>query len=132
MSIRLVSNEQIRFDVDVESYNRMLRDVTSALSGSLQTQIQNMISNGIAHDVAERIIENFDASNIEERLANNLNYSYIIENAKTTLIAHLLADSRFITLVNRGITSATVGVIDETVERVTTRLQETSSSEGDI
>lgn len=27
MSIRIVSEEQIRFDVDVESYNRIVRDV---------------------------------------------------------------------------------------------------------
>jgi hypothetical protein len=28
MSIRIVSSEQVRFDVDVESYNRIVRDIT--------------------------------------------------------------------------------------------------------
>ena len=32
MTIRVVSNEQIRFDIDVESYNRILRDLLANLT----------------------------------------------------------------------------------------------------
>ena len=32
MTIRIVSNEQIRFDIDVESYNRILRDLLAHLT----------------------------------------------------------------------------------------------------
>ena len=31
MSIRLVSEEQLRFDVDIESYNRIVKDISNAV-----------------------------------------------------------------------------------------------------
>ena len=32
MTIRIVSQEQVRFDIDVESYNRITRDVSNTVA----------------------------------------------------------------------------------------------------
>jgi hypothetical protein len=40
MSIRIVSQEQIRFDVDVESYNRIVRDVSNTVADRMPALVR--------------------------------------------------------------------------------------------
>lgn len=128
MSIRIVSQEQIRFDVDVESYNRIVRDVSNTVADRLPMLVREEMSN----QVIDNVVSNIDTSTIAYHVATQMDYHRIIECAKTELVAHLLADARFVTLLQRGINTATVGVINETVEIVTSRIENQTTNEGDI
>ena len=136
MTIRIVSNEQIRFDVDVESYNRIVRDlvanVTERVTDHCQATLNEIIKNGISRDLAETITESVDLETVAMYVSTNLNYSRVIEIAKQQLVANLLADDRFNVLVTRGINNATVGFIDEAVERVTAQLGGQLGIESDV
>ena len=136
MTIRIVSNEQIRFDIDVESYNRILRDllanVTERVTNHCEATLNELIRNGIGRDLTETITESIDLENVATYVAANLNYSRVIEIAKQQLVANLLTDDRFNVLVTRGINSATVGFIDEAVERVTAQLGGQLGIESDV
>jgi hypothetical protein len=128
MSIRIVSQEQIRFDVDVESYNRIVRDVSNTVADRMPALVRAEM-----HETAvERIINNIDTTTIAYQVAMQMDYHRVIEYAKTELVALLLADARFVTLLQRGINTATVGVINETVEIVTSRIENQTTNEGDI
>lgn len=132
MSIRIVSSEQVRFDVDVESYNRIVRDITLHVTARCEEQINQMIANGISSELSESISESIDLDNIAMHVSANLNYARVIEIAKQQLVANLLDDARFNQLVTRGINSATVGFIDEAVERVTAQLGGQLGMESDV
>ena len=136
MTIRIVSNEQIRFDIDVESYNRILRDllanVTERVTNHCEATLNELIRNGIGRDLTETITESIDLENVATYVSANLNYSRVIEIAKQQLVANLLADDRFNVLVTRGINNATVGFIDEAVERVTAQLGGQLGIESDV
>jgi hypothetical protein len=132
MSIRIVSSEQVRFDVDVESYNRIVRDITLHVTARCEEQINQMIANGISSELSQMISESIDLDNVAMYVSANLNYSRVIEIAKQQLVANLLADDRFNVLVTRGINSATVGFIDEAVERVTAQLGGQLGMESDV
>ena len=132
MTIRIVSDEQVRFDVDVESYNRIVRDITLHVTARCEEQINQMIVNGISSDLSQMISESIDLDNVAMYVSANLNYSRVIEIAKQQLVANLLDDARFNQLVTRGINSATVGFIDEAVERVTAQLGGQLGIESDV
>ena len=136
MTIRIVSNEQIRFDIDVESYNRILRDllanVTERVTDHCQATLNEIITNGLSSQLTETIAGFVDIDNVAMYVSANLNYSRVIEIAKQQLVANLLADDRFKVLVTRGINSATVGFIDEAVERVTAQLGGQLGIESDV
>ena len=132
MTIRIVSSEQVRFDVDVESYNRIVRDITLHVTARCEEQINQMIANGISSELSESISESIDLDNIAMYVSANLNYARIIDIAKQQLVDNLLADNRFNVLVTRGINSATVGFIDEAVERVTAQLGGQLGMESDV
>ena len=125
MAIRLVSEEQIRFDVDVESYNRLIKDISNTVMERTIEYAQSIINNKISDTIVARIAESIDYNNV----AGHMNYQRIIEYTKTHIISHLLEDERFKTLFQRGINVATIGFIDETVERVTTRIE---NQEGEV
>ena len=132
MSIRIVSQEQIRFDIDVESYNRIVRDITSRVTESCQETISHIIAQGLSTEVLDSIHENIDMATLTNYVSQHINYSRVVDLCKAELISHLLADARFITLINRGITNSTIGVINETVERVSVRMLEEAGRETDV
>ena len=136
MTIRIVSNEQIRFDIDVESYNRILRDLlahlTERVTNHCEATLNELIRNGIGRDLTETITESIDLEHVATYVSANLNYGRVIEIAKQQLVANLLADDRFNVLVTRGINNATVGFIDEAVERVTAQLGGQLGIESDV
>ena len=125
MSIRLVSEEQLRFDVDVESYNRIVKDISNAVMERTFEYAQSIVNNTIGDALVERIASQIDYNN----MASHMDYRRVIEYAKTHIISHLFEDERFKTLFQRGINTATIGFIDETVERVTTRME---NQEGEV
>ena len=128
MTIRIVSQEQIRFDIDVESYNRITRDVSLTVAD----RIPELVRAEMHETAMARIVANIDTNSIAYQVAMQMDYHRIIEYAKAELITHLLADARFVTLLQRGINSATVGVINETVEIVTSRMENQTTNQGDI
>jgi hypothetical protein len=125
MSIRLVSEEQLRFDVDVESYNRLVKDISNAVMERTFEYAQSIVNNTISDAIVARIAHQIDYNN----MAGHMDYRRVVEYAKTHIISHLLEDERFKTLFQRGINTATIGFIDETVERVTTRME---NQEGEV
>ena len=132
MSIRLVTNDVLRLDVDVETYNRMFREIKDTLEAHYSTLIAEIIDSRMTAKVVEQIVSRIDYEAINYQAANMMNYSRVIDVAKTELVAHLLSDDRFKTLVQRGLNTATVGLINETVERVATRMEERSGIVGDV
>ncbi len=128
MTIRIVSQEQIRFDIDVESYNRITRDVTAVIS----ERVSALVRQELTAEFVNRAVENTDFNAIAFRLAEIMDYRRIVEAAKTEMVAHLIDDERFKTLLQRGINTATVGVINETVEIVTSRIENKTTNQGDI
>jgi hypothetical protein len=132
MSIRLVTNDVLRLDVDVETYNRMFREIKDTLEAHYSTLISEIIDSRMTAKVVEQIVSRVDYDAINYQAANMMNYSRVIDVAKTELVAHLLSDDRFKTLVQRGLNTATVGLINETVERVATRMEERSGIVGDV
>lgn len=132
MSIRLVTNDVLRLDVDVETYNRMFREIKDTLEAHYSTLITEIIDSRMTAKVVEQIVSRVDFDAINYQAANMLNYSRIVDVAKTELVAHLLSDDRFKTLVQRGLNNATVGLINETVERVATRMEERNGIVGDV
>ena len=125
MSIRLVSEEQLRCDVDVESYNRIIKDISNAVMERTFEYAQSIVNNTVSDALVARIAHQIDYNN----MAGHMDYRRVIEYAKTHIISHLLEDERFKTLFQRGINTATIGFIDETVERVTTRME---NQEGEV
>lgn len=132
MSIRLVSDEQIRFDVDVESYNRLMRDLTAVVVKRCEDAINNMIVDGISEKMVKEISNSIDVNRLIEYMSANMDYGRVVEYTKTHLVGALLEDERFKTLLNRGINTATVGFTNETVERVSAQIKEELGIEGDV
>ena len=132
MTIRIVSNEQIRFDVDVESYNRIVRDITRTTTDLCERQINAVIANQISNELRDAVVASIDIDAVCYHVSNNLNYARIIDLAKTQLVNVLLDDERFKVLVNRGINNSTIGFIDETVERVTAHMEQQAGMESDV
>jgi hypothetical protein len=131
MSIRLVTTDQMRFDVDIETYNRITRDVAHVVMERCNQLIEDTVNSNISSALAENVAEHINYDTLTYAVGNNLNYSRIVDIAKTELVNHLLSDERFKTLIQRGINNATIGFIDETVERVTTRIEENKGIVGD-
>ena len=132
MSIRIVSQEQIRFDIDVESYSRIVRDVTATVTTVINEKIATLLEIGIGGQAVERIVSDFDYSDIARQVADNIDYTRVVDYGRGQMVSALLGDDRFNVLVNRSITSATVGIIDDTVERVTSRIQDSTNQQGDM
>lgn len=132
MSIRIVSQEQIRFDIDVESYNRIVRDVTATVTTVINEKIATLLEIGIGGQAVERIVSDFDNSAVARQVADNIDYTRVVDYGRGQMVSALLGDDRFNVLVNRSITSATVGIIDDTVERVTSRIQDSTNQQGDM
>ena len=132
MTIRIVSNEQIRFDVDIESYNRIVRDITRTTTDLCERQINAIIAGQISNELRDAVVASIDIDAVYYHVSNNLNYARIIDLAKTQLVNVLLDDERFKVLVNRGINNSTIGFIDETVERVTAHMEQQAGMESDV
>lgn len=132
MSIRLVSTEQVRFDVDTESYNRIIRQLTADTTEIMQKQLITMMSNNLTDRICQQIIDNLDHSQIAYLVSQHIDYARVVEYSKTAIATLLTADARFNVLLTRGINTATIGVIDETVERVTARLTNNPTNQGDM
>lgn len=135
MPFRLVSTENISFDVDPETYARMLSAIKSGIASQVEDYLRYTTNMRLQDNIAEQLINSFDNSefydNITSRLSVSINYNYIVDSIKQQVVNLLLADDRFNTLLSRCINNATVGVVDETVERVTARLQNAINGEGD-
>lgn len=132
MSFKLVTNEQVEFTVNPVSYTRMIHEITNELKGTLAARMDALIASEIVANVAELIMDDIDLrEQMLANIANNINYEYIIDRVKSVLATMLVADERFNTLITRGINNATIGVIDETVERVTARLENHVGENGD-
>lgn len=132
MSIRLVTEDVLRLDVDVETYNRMFREIHQKLDERYGELISELIESKLTEKFIQQITSRIDYEAINYQAANMMNYGRVIDHAKTELVAHLLSDERFKTLVQRGLNIATVGLINETVERVSTLMQENNGIAGDV
>jgi hypothetical protein len=98
----------------------------------IERTISSILSDKIQSRLVERILEDFDYSGIEYNISQHVDYSRVIEYIKTSVADLLTTDTRFNTLITRGINAATIGVIDETVERVTSRMLSNQNQQGDI
>jgi hypothetical protein len=137
MPFRIQSEGEVRFEVDVESYGRMVSEVAAIVDANTQNRVDLMIANGLASDIGQSIMEKLledspFGNNLYGAIANNINYTYLVDSIKTQVVGMLMDDARFNTLLQRAINNVTVGAIDETVERVTARLQNEIGIESDV
>ena len=132
MSIRIVTNDVLRLDVDVETYNRMFRELQSKVDERYDELISELIERRMTEKMFQAILSNVDYSVIHYQAANAMDYGRVIELAKSHLVNNLLEDDRFKTLVQRGLNTATVGLINETVERVTAQIEENNGLVSDV
>ncbi len=137
MPFRIQSQGEVRFEVDVESYGRMISEVSTIVNEGTQSRIDSIIANGLASEIGQSIMEKLMedspfGNNLYTSIANHINYSYLVDSIKTQVVGLLLNDERFNTLLQRAINNVTVGAIDETVERVTARLQNEIGIESDV
>ena len=70
MTIRIVSQEQIRFDIDVESYNRITRDVSLTVAD----RIPELVRAEMHETAMERIVNNIDTNSIAYQVAMQMDY----------------------------------------------------------
>ncbi len=135
MSFRIQTVDAVSFNVDAETYERMVASIKRELKPILVDTINIMLTDEIGNNLIDKIVQDFDSDfyhNIQNLVSRNINYNYIVENIKNQVVNILLDNERFNTLLNRSINNATVGVVDETVERVTARLENQINKEGDI
>ena len=57
MSIRLVTTEQLRFDVDTESYNRMLKYLLDEFHKTMVAEIESTIGSILSVKIQSRLVE---------------------------------------------------------------------------
>lgn len=135
MSFKIKSVDNVSFVVDVESYHRLLNDMEVHIEPIIAQSVQQFITTAMQEKMVNKIINGLDADfyyNLYERIAQTINYGSIVEAIKGEVVNILLANDRFNTLLSRGINNATVGVVDETVERVAARLEIHINGEGDV
>lgn len=102
------------------------------MSSTVGERLPALVQQQMSEQIMTRVVNNMDMSQVGYQAAQQMDYHRIIEYAKTELVAYLLADARFIQLLQRGINTATVGVINETVEIVTSRIENQTTNQGDI
>ena len=88
------------------------------------------------NETLERILENLDMQDLAERTAQQMSISdivhYLSGNINSQITSGVLNDERFIQLVTRYMNNIASNLADDTTERVTARIQATTTTQGDM
>jgi len=139
MPIRIQSRDLVAFDVDVMSDTKLINELRRIASEQFEANFQMYMTDALREEITERIMTSIEHSDTYDTIISrvtdvmtNQYMPYIVGRLKERVVADLIENNRFQTLINRNILAATDGVINETVERVTARFENIMGSNGDV
>ena len=132
MTIRITLGRNVNLDIDDETEQRLLDNIKEQLiarNDAVYTQ-------SIMNETIENILENLDMQDLAERTAQQMSISdivhYLSGNINSQITSAVLNDDRFIQLVTRYMNNIASNLADDTTERVTARIQATTTTQGDM
>lgn len=132
MTIRITLGRNVNLDIDDETEERLLEKIREELI----ERNDAMYTQNIMSQTIERILENIDMQDLAERTAQQISISdivhYLSSNINSQITSAVLTDERFIQLVTRYMNNIASNLADDTTERVTARIQATTTTQGDI
>ena len=126
--MRLTTRGTTTFELDPDSYSKMMVEVRELVTQLLTSQI----ASELISQIRSQILETVDYDHITYYVSANLDYSRVIDYARNGVISNLLNDERFSSRLMRLVGDATVGVTNETVERVTAIIESKSNNNSDL
>ncbi len=126
--MKLTSRGAVQFELDPDSYAKMMLEVRELV----MTHMVGKLSEELLASITRRVLDTVDYQHLAQYTANNLDYSRVVEYARNGIIGSLLNDERFSSRLRRVVGDATVGVTNETVERVTAIIESNSNNNGDV
>ena len=132
MTIRITLGRNVNLDIDDETEQRLLDNIKEELIARNDATYTQSIMN----ETLERILENLDMQDLAERTAQQMSISdivhYLSSNINSQITSAVLNDDRFIQLVTRYMNNIASNLADDTTERVTARIQATTTTQGDM
>lgn len=132
MTIRITLGRNVNLDIDDETEQRLLDNIKEELIARNDASYTQSIMN----ETIERILENLDMQDLAERTAQQMSISdivhYLSSNINSQITSAVLNDDRFIQLVTRYMNNIASNLADDTTERVTARIQATTTTQGDM
>ena len=132
MTIRITLGRNVNLDIDDETEQRLLDNIKEELIARNDATYTQSIMN----ETLERILENLDMQDLAERTAQQMSISdivhYLSSNINSQITSGVLNDDRFIQLVTRYMNNIASNLADDTTERVTARIQATTTTQGDM
>jgi hypothetical protein len=126
--MRLTTRGATTFELAPDSYSKMMVEVRQLVTELLTDQI----SVDMVATVTRKVLDTVNYDHIAQHAGMNLDYSRVVDYARGGIISHLLNDERFSSRLMRLVGDATVGVTNETVERVTAIIESKSNNNSDL
>ena len=132
MTIRITLGRNVNLDIDDDTEQRLL----DRIKEELITRNDATYTQSIMQETVERILGNIDMQDLAERASVYISISdvvhYISNNINSQITSSVLNDARFIQLVTRYMNNIATNLADDTTERVTARIQATTTTQGDM
>lgn len=126
--MRLTTRGAITFELDPDSYSKMMVEVRQLVTELLTDQI----SSDLTASITRRVLDTINQEYIAQYAGMNLDYSRVVDYARGGIISSLLNDERFSSRLMRLVGDATVGVTNEAVERVSAIMESKSNNNSDL
>ena len=126
--MRLTTRGATTFELDPDSYSKMMVEVRQLVTELLTDQI----STDLTASITCRVLDTINQEYIAQYAGMNLDYSRVVEYARGGIISNLLNDERFSSRLMRLVGDATVGVTNEAVERVSAIMESKSNNNSDL
>jgi hypothetical protein len=126
--MKLTTRGSTTFELDADSYSKMMMEVRQLVTELVTEQI----SSDLTENISQRILNTLDQVYIAQIASMNLDYSRVVEYARSGIIGNLLNDERFSSRLMRLVGDATVGVTNEAVERVSAIMESKSNNNSDL
>jgi hypothetical protein len=133
MTIRVNGAGTITFDLEPEALSSTRNWLRERLIEHFQSYIDDQLERAggleqFREEMLRQARNEIETRQFAARVAQHVNHGYLVQELRTTLVNDLLNDERFRTRMMRVISEATVGLADETTERVIARMEERSGS----
>jgi len=126
--MRLTTRGATTFELDPDSYSKMMVEVRQLVTELLTDQI----SSDLTASITRRVLDTINQEYIAQYAGMNLDYSRVVDYARGGIISSLLNDERFSSRLMRLVGDATVGVTNEAVERVSAIMESKSNNNSDL
>jgi len=126
--MRLTTRGAITFELDPDSYAKMMVEVRQLVTELLTDHI----SSDLTASITRRVLDTINQEYIAQYAGMNLDYSRVVDYARGGIISNLLNDERFSSRLMRLVGDATVGVTNEAVERVSAIMESKSNNNSDL